>query len=107
MADVPKNIIEKFNVKVLPLTIIVDNKEYLDGINLTHEEFYHLLRTNENIPKTSQVTYGTFLETFEEITSKGEDILYIGGTTVAFKTYHSISKGINLILFDIECLKYL
>ena len=95
MADVPKSIIEKFNVKVLPLTVIVDDKEYLDGIDLTHEEFYQILRTNENIPKTSQVTYGMFLEAFEEITSKGEEILYIGGSSSASGTFQSATMARN------------
>lgn len=95
MADVPKDIIEKFNVKVLPLTVIVDDKEYLDGIDLTHEEFYQILRTNENMPKTSQVTYGMFLEAFEEITSKGEEILYIGGSSSASGTFQSATMARN------------
>lgn len=95
MADVPKDIIEKFNVKVLPLTVIIDDKEYLDGIDLTHEEFYQILRNNENIPKTSQVTYGMFLETFEEITSKGEEILYIGGSSSASGTFQSATMARN------------
>lgn len=95
MADVPKDIIEKFNVKVLPLTVIIDDKEYLDGIDLTHEEFYQILRTNENMPKTSQVTYGMFLETFEEITSKGEEILYIGGSSSASGTFQSATMARN------------
>lgn len=98
MADVPKSIIEKFDVKVLPLTVIVDNKEYLDGIDLTHDEFYQILRNNENIPKTSQVTYGMFLETFEEITSKGEELLYIGGSSSASGTFQSATMARN----DIE-----
>lgn len=95
MVDVPKSIIEKFNVKILPLTVIVDDKEYLDGIDLTHDEFYQILRTNENIPKTSQVTYGMFLETFEEITSKGEEILYIGGSSSASGTFQSATMARN------------
>lgn len=107
MADVPKSIIEKHNIKVLPLTILVDDKEYLDGVDLTHEEFYHILRNNETIPKTSQVTYATFLETFEEATLNGEEVLYIGGSSSASGTYQSATMAKNdasqkekIFLFD-------
>lgn len=89
MVDLPKDIIEKYNVTVLPLTIIVDDKEYLDGVDLSHDEFYKILRTSESLPKTSQVTYGRFLEEFEKSTLKGEDVLYIGGSSSASGTFQS------------------
>ena len=34
---------DKLNVEIMPLKIIFENKEYLDGINLSFEEFYHKL----------------------------------------------------------------
>ena len=42
---------DKLNVEIMPLKIIFENKEYLDGINLSFEEFYHKL-INESMTCT-------------------------------------------------------
>lgn len=89
MSDVPKEIIDKFKIDVIPLTIIIDGKEYLDGVDITHEEFYKILRNSKELPKTSQITYVRFKEVFEKYTTTGEDVLYIGGSSVASGTYQS------------------
>lgn len=89
MSDVPKEVIRDFDIEVVPLIIIVNNKEYLDGVDITNEEFYKILRTNSELPKTSQVTYIRFKEIFEKYTTQGEDVLYIGGSSAASGTFQS------------------
>lgn len=89
MSDVPKEIISDFDIEVIPLIILVNGKEYLDGVDITNEEFYQMLRTNSELPKTSQVTYIRFKEIFEKYTSEGEDVLYIGGSSAASGTFQS------------------
>ncbi|MDO7205365.1 DegV family protein [Paraclostridium bifermentans] len=37
------------------------------GVDIGEDEFYKLLRSSENIPSTSQITYATFKETFENV----------------------------------------
>ena len=59
MADLTKDQIEKYDIEVLPLTVILDDKEYKDGIDFELDEFYQLLK-DKKYPKTSQVTYGQF-----------------------------------------------
>ena len=34
--------IEKYNIKVIPIPIYIDDKEYLEGINITSEELLNL-----------------------------------------------------------------
>lgn len=89
ISDIPNEIINKHNVTIIPLTILIDEKEYLDRVDITQDEFYKILRTSNNIPKTSQVTYARFKEVFESFTTKGEDVLYIGGSSNASGTFQS------------------
>ena len=65
LSDIPKELINKYDIHVVPLTVIFDNKEYIDGVDLSKEEFYKMLRNSENMPKTSQCTYIQFLDTFK------------------------------------------
>ena len=87
MVDVPKEISEKYEIEIVPLTVIFDGVEYIDGVNIKHKEFYKMLRKSESMPKTSQVTYAQFKEVFEKY--KDEEVLYIGGSSTASGTYQS------------------
>lgn len=51
MSDIPLDIIKKYNIGIIPLTVIFNNKEYLDGYNLTKDEFYKMLRGTDMMPK--------------------------------------------------------
>ena len=66
MNDLPENIDGKYDIDMLPTTIIFQGKEYKAGVDIDNDEFYKLLRDNKEIPTTSQVTYMTFKETFEK-----------------------------------------
>lgn len=89
MSDVPKEIINQYDIEVVPLNILINDKEYLDGVDISNEEFYEILRTSEHLPKTSQITYIRFKECFEKFTTRGEDVLYIGGACAASGTFQS------------------
>jgi fatty acid-binding protein DegV len=44
---------EKYDVEIFPLKILLNDKEYLDTIDLSMEEFYHELIDNKQFPMTS------------------------------------------------------
>ena len=56
LADVPENLIKRYDIEVIPLTIRINDVEYKDGENLSNEEFYKLIKEYKEIPKTSQAT---------------------------------------------------
>lgn len=89
LTDLPKELIEKYDIEVVPLSIIFNEKEYIDGIDITKDEFYKMLRENESLPKTSQVTYMSFKNAFEKYTKDNIDVLYIGGSSNLSGTYQS------------------
>ena len=44
MSDLTKEQIEKYDIEVLPLTVILEDKEYKDGIDFELDEFYKILK---------------------------------------------------------------
>lgn len=103
ITDLPIEIIEKHNVDIVPLTVIFNEKEYLDRVDITNKEFYKMLRESETMPKTSQATYAQFVEFFEKY--KDDEILYLAGSSAASGTYQSaiLAKGdvdANITIFD-------
>lgn len=61
------------NLYVVPLTILLDGEEYVDGVDFTADELYKRLKTVKAPPKTSQPSVGTFKNLFEELEKDGYD----------------------------------
>lgn len=89
MNDVPQDIVNKYDIDVLPATIIFNEKEYKAGVDLSGDEFYKILRESEEIPKTSQITYATFTDVFNKYINEGKQILYLAGSSASSGTYQS------------------
>lgn len=95
LSDIPKELLETYDIHEVPLTVIFDGKEYIDGIDLSKEEFYKMLRNSENMPKTSQCTYIQFRDVFKKYLNEDKDILYIGGSSTASGTLQSAMMAKN------------
>lgn len=111
LSDIPKYIVEKYNIDVIPLTIRIGEVDYKDGIDISNEEFYKKIKEIKDMPKTSQATYGQFEETFKKHLDEGKDILYISGSSKVTGTYQSAMMaknelGGNITLFDSLNLSY-
>ncbi|PKN87413.1 MAG: hypothetical protein CVU46_04460 [Chloroflexi bacterium HGW-Chloroflexi-8] len=76
--DIPPEWLEEFDIAVVPLTIVWNDQQYLDGIDLTAEEFYERLEKDSFIPTTSQPTPQSFLSAYQVAADKGyKEILVI------------------------------
>lgn len=68
-----KEQVEKYNIRVVPIPFIIDDKVYNEGIDITTEEFYEKLRTCEKFPTTSQPPVGELVELYESLADEGYD----------------------------------
>ncbi|NLM04322.1 MAG: DegV family protein [Clostridiales bacterium] len=100
MADMPKYLVDKYNIILVPLSIHFGNEEYIDGVDLTYEEFYEKLSKSDELPKTSQVSPNRFIKVFEEILDQGKEIICINGSSKASGTYQSALIAKNEINSD-------
>lgn len=69
--DLPQSIREQYGIIVVPMTVIWGEKQYLDGLELTAEEFYKELKVNPIHPTTSQPTPGDFLAAYDRAKQSG------------------------------------
>ena len=95
LSDVNKEYLEQYDIDVVPLTLILDGKEYRDSIDISPEEFYKILREENAYPKTSQATYAQFKEVFEKYIKEGKKVLYISGSSAATGTCQSAIMAKN------------
>ena len=69
--DIPKEWREEHEITVVPLTIIFGEEQYLDGVEITAEQFYQRLESEKSHPTTSQASPAAFLQVFQEAKKKG------------------------------------
>lgn len=65
------------NIEFVPLQVLIGDKNFLDGVDLSREEFFRLLTGGEVFPKTSQPSVVSFQEIFEDVKKKGDEMICI------------------------------
>ncbi len=64
---IPKELIEKYGIHLVPETIIFGKKVYRDGIDLTPRDFYVLLEQTEELPTTSAPSPQDFYDAYQKV----------------------------------------
>ncbi len=80
-ADLSQEVIEKYDIHVLPLSISVNGQTYLDRVDLQPDEFIEEMLKSEELPKTSQPAMGTFVEMYDKLGEDGSEVLSIHMTS--------------------------
>lgn len=89
-ADIPKELCEQLNISVLPLSIIHEGKEYVEGIDITPEPFYELLENSDTIPTSSQVPSHLYMEFYEKTLAEGyTDLIQVSLNSKGSGTYQA------------------
>lgn len=76
-ADMPKDFLKEHNIPVLPFYINIGERSILADVDYTHEEFYELIKTSDEVPKTSQATPEALEELFRELGKDKEPVIYV------------------------------
>lgn len=76
-ADLPKDIIEKYNITVVPLITTFDGVDYLDGVDLSPTQFYEKLTVSAELPHTSQPSPQALKEVYQNALDAGYQVISI------------------------------
>ena len=102
---IPKELVDKHNICVVPLMIVVEGRGYRDGIDITPGEVYKIMRRRENLPTTSTPSVGDFLSTFHKIGEQAESILCINVTSLQSKTYDTAVVALGIAREEMPATK--
>ncbi len=69
--DLPKEVIEKYEITVIPAYINFSDGSFLDGVEISRKAFYEKLPFCETPPTTSAPAIGTFAKVYQELQEKG------------------------------------
>lgn len=75
--DLSKDIVEKYDISILPLHIICQDEEYLDRVSITPEEIFEWSEKNKTTPKTAAASPTEVLEGIQPFVKAGRDVVCI------------------------------
>jgi len=84
--DLPADLVARYGITVVPLYINIGKKSYLDGVEMTHEQFYEGLPHFESHPTTSVPGPGVFVQMYEGLAQAGATgiiSIHVGGALSA------------------------
>ncbi|MBT2658939.1 DegV family protein [Bacillus sp. ISL-18] len=103
-ADLPQELIEKYDITLVPLTVSIGGQDFLEKVNLTPQEFFNKMFSSDILPKTSQPLPAAFAEAFSNYSNETE-ILCLTISSGLSGTYQSACIGkelsnANFTVFD-------
>lgn len=99
-SDISMQYAKQLDVDVIPLKVIINEKEYKDRIDLQPEQFYKLLMESHILPSTSQPSPQDFLIFFEKAKTNNDQVIVITLSSVVSGTYQSACIAKDLCDYD-------
>ncbi|MCT6821706.1 MAG: DegV family protein, partial [Lactobacillus apis] len=88
--------IEKYDITVVPLSVTVGGNTYLDGIEISRQEFVKKMSESAELPKTSQPSIGRLVDTINDLTSDGSEVIGIFLAKVLSGTIDAARQAVKL-----------
>ena len=76
--DLSEELIEKYQITVIPLCIILDDKSYYDKVELTPEEIFRWADEKKTTPKTAAVSFEYAEKLLAPCLEAGDDVIFFG-----------------------------
>ena len=73
--DLSKELIDKYGISIIPLHIVLEDKEYRDGVDITPDEIYEWSDKNNTTPKTSAVGFEDALHAIKPILDTEDEMI--------------------------------
>ena len=87
--DLSKQLIDKHDIKIMPLYVTFDQDMYKDGIDINSETLYEKVQQYGKLPKTSAASVGDFITLFEQELEQGNDVVFFTIGSTLSSTYQN------------------
>lgn len=88
-ADLPEAVVKKYDIEVLPLIVNVEDKSYLDGVDINTTKLLDIMDKDGIFPTTTQVNPQRHYECFKKYLEEGYKIIMISMSSKMSGTYQS------------------
>lgn len=75
--DLSKELIEKYNLTVIPLTVSLGDDDFLDGVDVNADDIYNYYDKSGALPKTAARSIEAYKDMFKEWTDQGYEVVHV------------------------------
>ena len=75
--DLPAQLLEKYDISLVPLTVVKDGKEYKDGITITPANIFEHVAAGGELCSTSAANIGEYTDIFEKYAGEYDAVIHI------------------------------
>ena len=76
-ADIPREIAEKYGIKIMPMCVIFGGRALRDGVDITATQIFDYVEETGEIPKTSAVSPGEYIDFFTPFLEEGKAVVHL------------------------------
>jgi len=87
--DLSQDLIDRYDVRILPLTILLKDESYQDGIEFTPADMYRHYHADGTLPKTAAPSLQQFLDFFSPLLEAGYEIVHLDISSELSSTYNT------------------
>ncbi|MHA1187826.1 MAG: DegV family protein [Candidatus Heimdallarchaeota archaeon] len=95
--DLDFELAEKYDIALVPFSIIFGDELYKENVTITKEEFYELIQTSKHHPKTGLPRPKEFHEVFEKYLNEGRDIVCLTISGAFSGTFNSAKVSSEML----------
>ena len=99
-SDLPEEVIQRYNLHVIPTPVVIDEVDYLDGKTIHTKEFYQILDDTSRDVKTYHINPAMFEEAFLPYAKNGDSVIYLCFSTGIAGTFNAANLARTTILED-------
>lgn len=98
--DLPQELIDKYDIQIIPLSVLLGEKVYHDGVDIKPSDIYDFVEKTGELPKTAAVTPAEYHEVFKRFADEGKKIVHIGFSSALSSSYQNACVAAE----ELECV---
>ena len=88
--------IKKYNITIIPLTVMIDDTIYVERETITNDQFPEMMKNAKSLPKTSQPPIGKFVDAFDKLGADGREVLCVTMMESISGTVHAAEQAATM-----------
>ncbi|MBR5561602.1 MAG: DegV family protein [Clostridia bacterium] len=88
-ADIPVETAKKYGIEIMPMHVVIGGKEKNDGVEITAAEIFDYVEKTGEIPKTSAVSPGEYIDFFGRFTAEGKAVVHLSFCSELSSTFRN------------------
>ncbi len=100
-ASLSKEFIEKHNIHVIPLQVVINQESYKETVDITQEEFYERMKNESGTFQTSQPSIGDFVDLYKKLKEDYDVGIAIHASSILSGTFQTSKMGAEMAEFKL------